>query len=38
MDRKVSVIEDIDGKNTVFIHDIILKVDKKLSGMKLRNI
>ena len=25
MERKVSVIEDIDGKKTVFIHDIIFK-------------
>ena len=25
MKRKVNVIEDIDGKKTVFIHDIIFK-------------
>ena len=25
MERKVNVIEDIDGKKTVFIHDIIFK-------------
>ena len=25
MDRKVNVIEDLDGKKTVFIHDIIFK-------------
>lgn len=25
MDRKVNVIEDLDGKKTVFIHDILFK-------------
>ena len=28
MDRKVNVIEDLDGKNTVFIHDIKFKGKK----------
>ena len=41
MERKVNVIEDIDGKKTVFIHDIIFKgkrsvkwedVEKYLAG------
>ena len=29
--RKVNVIEDIDGKKTVFIHDIIFKGKKSVN-------
>ena len=28
MKRKINIIEDIDGKKTVFIHDIIFKGKK----------
>ena len=31
MERKVNVIEDIDGKKTVFIHDIIFKGKKSVN-------
>ena len=30
MERKVNVIEDIDGKKTVFIHDIIFRGKKSV--------
>ena len=28
IDRKVNVVEDLDGKKTVFIHDILFNVGK----------
>lgn len=34
MHRKVNVVEDLDGKKIVFIHDIVLREDKQLNGMK----
>ena len=31
MKRKINIIEDIDGKKTVFIHDIIFKGKKNIN-------
>ena len=38
MERKVNVIEDLNGKKTVFIHDILFKGKEQLIGMKLKSI
>ena len=37
MDRKVNVIEDLDGKKTVFIHDILFKGKRAVNWDEVEN-
>ena len=38
MKRKVNVIEDLDGKKTVFIHDILFKGKRAMKWDGLKSI
>ena len=38
MDRRVSVIEDLDGKKTVFIHDILFKGKRSVNWMHIAKL
>ena len=38
IDRKVNVVEDLDGKKTVFIHDILFNVGKAWWGWEMLSL